>query len=300
MILILLLYFVIASTFIFGKLLLGFVPPVFLIAIRMVISGLLLLICYLISAKKPIFRRKKDYLFLLGTSIFHILIPFTTEYLALQTVDPSGVCLFYNLSPFFSALLSYFFFKEQMTAKKWAGLVISFLGILYFTAPSFFLNPASIITAPSYAHILMLVSVATASLGWILVRILVRNRGFSPLFVNGISMLSGGVFALPLSSALEGKIDLLAIDCKGYFLFLLGSLIFLANVVFYNLYSYLLRHYTATVLSFFGLLTPLFVAVLQYLFLGIPIAKTFFVAVAIISFGIYIFYQEELQQGYIS
>jgi drug/metabolite transporter (DMT)-like permease len=218
----------------------------------------------------------------------------------MQTIDPSGVCLFYNLSPFFSAILSYLFFKERMTTRKWAGLGISIVGIFYFTAPSFFLNPTSLLTSPSFAHILMLISVATASLGWILVRILVKNRGFSPLFVNGISMLIGGAFALPLSNVLEGRTDLLNIENPGSFMLLLGALIFLANVVFYNLYSYLLKKYTATVLSFFGLLTPLFVAVLQYFFLDIPISSGFFASICIISFGIYIFYQEELQQGYIT
>ena len=301
MILILLLYFLIATTFIFGKLLLAFVPPIFLIAIRMILSGICLLLFYVLFSSKPIFRRRRDYLYLLGVSIFHILIPFTTEYIALESINPSGVCLFYNLSPIFSAFYSYVFFKEQMTSKKWVGLGVSLLGIIYFTTPTLFTNPSSLLSAQlSVAHLLMFISVATASLGWILVRVLVKNRGFSPLFVNGIAMLSGGVFALPLSSAFEGKVDLFAIESKGFFCLLLGALIILANVVFYNLYSYLLKKYTATILAFFGLLTPLFVVILEYLFLDIPISYTFFMSVLIISFGIYIFYQEELQQGYIT
>lgn len=301
MILILLLYFLIASTFIFGKLLLGFVPPIFLIAVRMIISGICLLLAYSFLSSRPIFRRRQDYLYLLGVSIFHILIPFTTEYVALQTINPSAVCLFYNLSPVFSALFSYIFFKEEMTTKKWAGLSISLLGIIYFTTPTVFVDPLSLLsTRPSIAHFLMFISVATASLGWILVRTLVKNRGFSPLFVNGIAMLSGGLFALPLSGAFEGKVDLLAIENKGTFLLLLAALILLANVVFYNLYSYLLKKYTATILAFFGLLTPLFVVGLESIFLGMTISYTFFISVLIISFGIYIFYQEELQQGYIT
>ena len=121
MFLIILLYFLIATTFIFGKLLLGYVPPVFLIAIRMLIAGSILLIAYVFMGKKPEFRRRKDYIFLLGASIFHILIPFTTEYLAMQEINASSVCLFYNLSPLISAVMSYFFFKEMMNTKN--GLV---------------------------------------------------------------------------------------------------------------------------------------------------------------------------------
>ena len=300
MILILFLYFIIALTFVFGKLLLGFVPPIFLIAIRMIISGVCLLFFYIFAQRKPQFRRRQDYVYFVGVSLFHVLIPFTTEYVALELMNPSEVCLFYNLSPVCSAFLSYLFFNETMTWKKWAGLATSLIGIIYFTNPNFLLQPSSLLSLPSLAHILMLISVVTASLGWILVRILVRNRGFSPLFVNGIAMLSGGVLALPLSYIVEGRVYFSLVENKGQFFLLLGALILLANVIFYNLYSMLLKKYTATILSFFGLLTPLFVVLLEAMFLQVTMSYNFFVSVSIISFGIYIFYQEELQQGYIS
>jgi len=299
LILILFLYFIIALTFVLGKLLLGFVPPIFLIAIRMILSGICLLFFYLFVQKKPEFRRKQDYLYFIGVSLFHILIPFTTEYIALESMNPSEVCLFYNLSPVCSAFLSYLFFNEIMTLKKWAGLTTSILGIVYFTNPHILAHPLSLFTPPSFAHIFMLISVVTAALGWILVRILVRNRGFSPIFINGIAMLSAGVLALPLSYSIEGRVDVASINNKGIFCLLLATLIFLANVVFYNMYSILLKKYTATILSFFGLLTPLFVVLLESVFLQVAVSRNFFVAVLIISFGIYIFYQEELQQGYI-
>ena len=300
MILILLLYFVIASTFIFGKLLLGFVPPIFLIAIRMIIAGICLLLAYICMNVPPVFRRKKDYLFLLGASLLHIMIPFVTEFIALNEIKPSAVCLFYNLSPVFSALFSYIFFKEKMTGKKWLGMGVSLLGIVYFTNPFIFTNPLEVFALPSYAHLLMLASVISSALGWIIVRVLVKNRGFSPLFVNGIAMLFGGVFSLPLSYSIEGRVCLIHLENKGMFFFLLGMLILLSNVVFYNLYSYLLKKYTATILSFFGLLTPLFVVILESVFLQMGISLTFFISIFIISTGIYIFYQEELQQGYIA
>ena len=105
----------------------------------------------------------------------------------------------------------------------------------------------------------MLLSVVTSCLGWMFVRVLVKNRSFSPGIVNGVSMLLGGVFALPLSFALEGRVCLMHIPNKGFFV-LLGALILLANFVFYNLYGYLLKKYTATILSFVGLLIHYFCA----------------------------------------
>ena len=179
--------------------------------------------------------------------------------------------------------------------------MISICGIFYFTNPNIISNPSTILEVPLLAHAFMLLSVVTSCLGWMFVRVLVKNRSFSPVFVNGVSMLLGGVFALPLSFALEGRVCLMHIPNKGSFFVLLGALILLANFVFYNLYGYLLKKYTATILSFVGLLTPLFVALLEYaLGINAAISHEFFVAIAIISCGLYIFYQEELRQGYIA
>jgi drug/metabolite transporter (DMT)-like permease len=76
-------------------------------------------------------------------------------------------------------------------------------------------------------------------------------------------------------------------------------MIFIANILFYNLYGYLLKRYTATFLSFAGFVTPLFAAYFEWLFFGALMPIEFFITIIIVGFGIYLFYQEELNQGYI-
>jgi drug/metabolite transporter (DMT)-like permease len=80
---------------------------------------------------------------------------------------------------------------------------------------------------------------------------------------------------------------------------LLGSMILIANIIFYNLYGYLLKKYTATFLSFVGFVTPLFAAFFEWFFFGTMVPHEFFLTVCIVGAGIFIFYQEELKQGYI-
>lgn len=288
-------YALLASTFSIGKFLVQMLPPIFLIAVRMIIAGTILSTAwYFLFKEKNKFIRHSD-VWLLGVVIlFHILLPFTSEYIALQYISPSAACLMYNLSPFLSALFSYFIFQELMTPKKWIGFGIGILGILFYLQ-----SQSCIDLGLSWANGLMLISVITSSLGWIFVRILVKNRGYSTLLINGISMFIGGWIALPISCYIEETITMSVIDIP-HVIFLMTLMILIANILFYNLYGYLLTKYTATFLSFVGFVTPLFAAFFEWVFFGRVVSHEFFVTVFIIGIGIFIFYQEELKQGYIA
>ena len=287
------LYALLASTFSIGKLLVQVLPPIFLIAIRMIISGVLVSsMWYFFFGDKKI--RSADWWLFAMVIMFHILFPFMSEYIALQKMSPSSACLMYNLSPFFSAIFSYFIFDEKMTPKKWLGFSIGLAGIIFYIN-----SQQSIEMNMSWANVLMLFSVVTSSLGWIFVRVLVKNRGYSTTLVNGLAMLVGGLIALPISAIFEGPANINVIQIP-YIAGLLGLMILITNILFYNLYGYLLTKYTATFLSFVGFVTPLFAALFEWFFFGTVVSSNFFLTVCIVGGGIFIFYQEELKLGYIS
>ena len=155
----------------------------------------------------------------------------------------------------------------------------------------------------SWPEIVMLFSVVSACFGWIMVRKLGR-AGYSMLFINGVGMLGGGLLSFCTSFIFEGApafktavgnglTDVAVV--VGY----IALLILLANVLFYNLYGYLLHKYTATFLSFAGFLTPLFAALYGWFFLGESVSSSFFLTIFFVLIGLYLFYQEELRQGYI-
>lgn len=292
--LIFLLYALLASTFTLGKVLLFYAPPLFLTAIRMSIAGTLLLgMYYLFDKKRLLVFSAWDYVGLFLISFVHILIPYSTEFFALQNVASSCAALVYNLSPFFTALFSYWVFHEVMTPKKWVGFLLGLIGIIYFIKPD-----QLCYNGFDWSYGLLLVSVSSASLGWVIVRYFINKRGFSILFINGIAMLLAGIESFVLSWLLQEH-AVLPWGHMQNFLTLLVLIILIANVLFYNLYGYLLKRYTATLLSFIGFTTPLFTALYDWLFLGYHVSSNFFISIAIVACGIYIFYQEELRQNYI-
>lgn len=294
MILVFCLYALLASTFTLGKMLLLYTSPLLLTSLRMISAGLLLLVgSYIFSASSRRIQTS-DILLLFGLSWIHIFIPYTTEFIALQSIAPSCAALMYNLSPFCTALFSYIFFKEKMTFFKWLGLVLGFSGIIFFVQPTVGCLHATI----DWSYFFILISVFFAALGWILVRLIMKQRALSITIINGWAMLFAGLQSLVVAVFFEQSIDLPWGHMQN-FLMLLITIIFIANILFYNLYGYLLKKYTATFLSFVGFVTPLFTAFYDWFFLGYPIDSNFIITIIVISFGIYLFYKEELRQGYI-
>lgn len=287
------LYLIVASTFTLGKMLLAYLPPIFLIGLRMTVAGLMILIFNYFSGQK-IFLKPIHGLFFFVLSWIHIFIPYITEFIGLQTMSPSCAALIFNLMPCFTAFFSYILFKECMTIKKWIGFAISFMGVLYMIPSDNFVCYQSF----NKGYILMLISVISCSLGWTLVKKML-SWGYSILQINGCAMFLGGLESLIVAHLFEAS-PVTGWYYNGYFWALFAAIIIIANFIFYNFYGYLLHRYSATLLSFVGFVTPLFTALYDYVFLGISVGTEFYIATIIVAYGIYIFYQEELRQGYIS
>lgn len=293
MIQIIALYGILASTFTIGKLLLNYLPPIFLIGLRMSIAGsIILLINWMVGYKKSM--SKSDILLFVVISFIHILIPYTTEFIGLETMSPACAALMYNLTPFFTAFFSYLIFNEYMTLKKWTGFLIGLMGVLYTIPHENILCYQTL----NVGYFCMLASVISCSLGWTLVRKLLK-KGYTSLQINGFAMLMGGLEALVVAHWFEVKPVYHWYENINFWL-LFFAIIIISNFIFYNLYGLLLRQYSATLLSFVGFLTPLFTALYDFIFLGISVSPEFYVATVIVAYGIYIFYQEELRLGYIA
>lgn len=295
MILIFLLYGILASTFTIGKMLLFYMPPVFLIAIRMIMAGALLLTINFFTYGKVALKKRSDLLMLFLLSIIHIFIPYVTEFIALQYVNPSCAALMFNLSPFFAAFFSYIYFGEVMTPKKWLGFAIGLLAVIWFLRLDE-LNMQCWNSKMAYA--LLLISVISSTLGWIYVRKMVQQSGYSIMFINGCAMLMGGLQAGVISKCFEEAVSL-PWDHMTEFLILLFAIIIIGNFVFYNMYAWLLKKYSVTLLSFYGFIVPIFVALFDWIVLGQQVGVDFFFAITLLGGGLYLFYQEELKQGYI-
>jgi drug/metabolite transporter (DMT)-like permease len=128
-----------------------------------------------------------------------------------------------------------------------------------------------------------------------------KKTDLSPLSASGTSMLVGGLLAL-MHSLFSDTWNPLPIQAGelGPFMKMTFLIIAISNILCYNLYAFMLKRFTATFLSFIGLLSPIFASLHGWLFLHEPLSWTIFLSTAILLAGLWILYAEELKQGYIT
>lgn len=300
MFLVILLYSLFASVFIFQKTALLYTQPMFLVGSRMFVAGILLLGYQYIIKGERMRLQAKHIIRLLSLAFFNIYLTNILEVWGLRYLTSAKTCFLYSLSPYLAALLSYILFKERLSNKKWLGLIIGFIGFLPILIShtneeevfgSFFIF--------SWPELAVMGAAFCSVYGWILLGQLVKENNFTPMLANGFSMLIGGAMALANSYWLEDW-NPLPITSYGPFLECAVCLLLISNLIAYNFYGYLLKRFTATFLSFAGFITPLLTALFGWYFLNETISWPFYLSAGIVFTGLIIFYQEELKSGYVA
>jgi drug/metabolite transporter (DMT)-like permease len=204
-------------------------------------------------------------------------------FIGLQYTTASRMAVFIYISPFVVALgMPWISRAERLVALQWLGLVIGFGGVLIALAEGFgapaagpnqWLGDALGIAAGVLWGATTLAIRGSALSGAVAEKTLLYQLAVSGVALLAAALLAGG----PLPTALSPVT--------------IASLLFqVVIVVFasYLLWFWLVRHYPATRLSSFTLLTPVFGLLLGALLLAEPITTRLVVALAAVSFGIYV------------
>ncbi len=299
--LVVIMYAVWSSVFSFGKMTLQYCPPLFLTGARMTLAGLLLLGFLLIFKRSSFKLNRIQILSFVMLAVFSIYLANALEFWGQQYLSAAKTCFIYSLSPLFAAFFSYLHFGEKMNRKKWLGLGISGVGFIpvlqmqtgsegLLQAFSFFPWPALAVMGAALCSVY----------GWILLRLIVKNNEVSPLMANGSSMLIGGLLAFFHSWLVEPWTPI-PVASEHIAPFMQGTMImmFISNILCYNLYGILLKRFTATFLSFMGLLSPIFASINSFIFLNEPFSWVIILSTGLVSLGLWFVYRAELKQGYI-
>src|SRR5579872_512527 len=211
MILILLLFLLVASTFTLAKAVLSYTTPIFFIGVRMVVAGIVLL-SYLRLRRPHLITWNRSHSWLLAQVVLlHIYGAYVLEFIGLQYVSSAKTSLLFNLMPFMSAVLSWYAFGERLAHKQWAALVLGFCGFIpLLMATSSAEQAAGGFLFFSWPELAIILSVFCSAQGWIVMRQLVKGYGYSPIMVNGFGMLAGGALALVTSFIFEGAPQIMA------------------------------------------------------------------------------------------
>lgn len=281
-----------SAVFPIGKITMQYCPPFLVIGLRMIVAGLLLG-CFTLYKKNNFFEFFKKYpVTITLLAFFNIYLANAFEFWGLQFMSSAKTCFIYNLAPFFSAILAYFFFKEKITINKIVGLLVSFMGFL----------PVLMASAPEEQGLLHMSFLSTAELsvllatfaavcGWLIMQHNVRHKDFDAMSANSTSMILGGVFSLVHSLSYEDQ-NVVEIIKQPVLWFWIGILA-IATIIAFLLYTRLLKKFSTTFLTFTGLTGPFFAAFYDWLAFGTLITWHFYCATALVSLGLYLFYKDE-------
>lgn len=278
-------------SFVVGKETLKSVGPFFLTGVRMLFAAVVILGLQWIVDKKKFYWPKGMWLEITLLSVFNIFLTNCLEFWGLQFMSCYQTCYIYSLSPFLAAIFSFLFLKERLGRKKIFGLVIAFLGF----APLLVFKEANgeksfYISAAEWA---LLGAAFSTVIGWIAMRKICYQKNYPFLMANGISMFIGGILSFIPSLIFEGFSPLPVSNWK-IFLEGMAVMALINNIIGYNLYAFLVRKFTVTLMAFIGFITPLVTALFGWIFLKESVSMLFFISYIIVLIGFFFFSREEL------
>ncbi len=293
MLYVIIIYALLASTFLSNKLLLARIPPLYLSSLSTLIGGLVLLGYRSFRRTGPLVPDKK-YLI----RIFPIALCITygatlLRFYALSQLASYKVSFFSVLDPCITALLAYSVMSEKITRVQLIGIALATLGSL-----PLLLNSSSSQSQADMRLTISMLPLAAALLmvivnrsGWLIAQSTLRKYSINPLDMTTLMLLMGGT-GLFLTAACVEKFPFAELAFYEYALLAYGALI--SNVICSSAYAFFLKRYSITFLALAELITPLCAALYGWLFVHEAITWHFFCAIFLAAVGLSLFSKPKL------
>jgi drug/metabolite transporter (DMT)-like permease len=164
--------------------------PITIVFLRL-LSSVILLTLYLILARGFMKIRKGDFKLFLTLALFEPFLYFIGESFGLTYVSATVCSVLISLIPVFATIGAWIFFREKLKIINYAGIIISFTGVLVFL-----LNRDGALSYNLKGLALLLFAVLSA-VGYNL--ILSRLVGkYSPVYIVNVQNIIGATLFLPL------------------------------------------------------------------------------------------------------
>lgn len=246
-----------------------YIHPLWLLAVRMLLAGLISLIYQFLRDKKLLYIQKKDYWYIFITILLHMYINFFSETYALQNITPILTSIFYLTSPLFSAILDFFYKNKILSFKQIIIMILgSFTSILMII-----LNNTNITTSSTESNIssyvLLAISIISSTLAWHRIQYIRENSHYSLVTINGYAALISGIL-FSMNILYLPTTHTPAINQVPLLFFSALLLALFSNIIGYNTYSALLNRYNITTILFAEMMAPCFTAYYEWIFFNIP------------------------------
>ncbi|GHO51084.1 DMT family transporter [Ktedonospora formicarum] len=264
---------VLGAGFLFIRIAAPVLGPIPLMAMRVLLAGLCLLVCALVTRTRLEWRSYWRHYLVIG--IINAALPFTLIGIAELSL-PSGLAALLNATtPLFGVLTAVLWMKETMTLKKIVGLLLGFLGVsilvgwssIPFSLELLFSVGASLAAAASYG------------IASVYIKVTLGNK-VSSLATSTCSQFFAALFLVPLALVVS-PIHIPAPSV----LLAVAALALLCTAVTLLLYIWLIAHAGPTKTLMVTFLAPIFGIFWGMLFLKEAFTLSSFIGLVIILVG---------------
>jgi len=253
--------------------------PITIVFIRLVFS-VILLTTYLIITKKFMKIRKQDRKLFLMMALFEPFLYFLGESFGLTYVSATVCSVLISTIPVFATIGAWIIFKERLMRINYAGIILSFIGVLVFI-----LNRDGSLTFNIKGLALLMLAVVTAVGYNLTLSRLVGN--YSAVYIVSVQNLIGAVLFLPLFLILDFNHFIKTPFTFNMFKPIVELAVF-ASCAAFILFAFSVRKMGITKAAVFSNCIPVFTALFSFLLLGEKLTVQNIIGMAIVIAGLFL------------
>lgn len=249
--------------------------------IRFTLAGLLVLAFTSIREKKVMFPDKEVLKYAIPVCLAQTVGQYFFFYIGVANTSGVKGGIITGLGNFIAILLSCLVFRnERMTARKSAGCILGFAGVVVINIMGNSLDMGFKLTGEGF------ILIAQLSYGISTVLINIFSRKVSPVILSGTQFTMGGIVLTLIGTGMGGHLGNVTIGGVAIIFYLA-----MVSAVAYTLWSVLLAWNDVSKVAIFGFVNPLCSVILSALILG-EVRQAFnigsLVALLLVCIGIYI------------
>ena len=265
------------SSYLFIKVAVGEVPPLTLVAGRLVLAAAILWLV-LAAVRQAMPRSRRLWAAFAVMGLLNGAVPYSLIFWSEQHISSGLASLLQATMPLFTVLMGHFLMREEhLTLGRIAGVVLGFLGVGLLMLPD--------LRQGAHANLLGELAMVASSVSYAGAALFARSRlRGQPALVSTTGQLTmGAVWILPLSLLVEGPPRAVpSLPALGSWL----GLTILGTVIAYVIYFKLIERTSAAFTSTVTYIIPVFGLILGALVLSEPLSLTLLVSLGLILVGV--------------
>jgi len=253
-------------------------PPITIVFIRLIFS-VIFLTTYLIITKSFMKIKKGDLKLFLTLAMFEPFFYFLGESFGLTYVSATVCSVLISTIPVFATMGAWLIFKERLSMINYAGIILSFLGVLVFI-----LNKYGTFSYNIKGLGLILLAVLSAvGYNLTLSRLVERYR---PVYIVNVQNIIGATLFLPLFLVLDFSQFIITPITFNMFKPIIELAVF-ASCGAFILYAYSVSNIGITKANVFTNCIPVFTALFSFLLLGEKLTVQNIIGMIIVISGLF-------------